>query len=156
LPGFYDDIDVAFGWNGDLNLGHDGDIESTKSNGLQSLLDQIHSISASTLLDWKVYPNRGLGLDDFIGEPNTRYQADRIHDRVRLGLTSAGLVAEEDLQVRVVPVHIHKVLILIKINAISTAYNQLQDGEFLQTAIVFDSMEQQVFFLDKTPELISQ
>jgi len=155
LPAVYDDLDIAFGWSGDLELGDDADIKHTSDDGLQSILDQIHSVCASMFEDWEVYPNRGAGYDDFIGEANTRYLGDRIHDRTRLALTGAGIVAAEDLQVRVVPVHIHKVLILIRIDAIATPYNQLAEGEHLQTALVFDSLEQQVFFLDQTPDLIA-
>lgn len=153
MPAVYDDLDVAFDWSGDLLLGDDADIKHTGDDGLQSLLDQIHSVCASMFEDWEIYPNRGAGLDDFMGEPNTRYQGDRLHDRIRIALTGAGIVAEEDLQVRVVPVHIHKVLIIIRIDAVATPYNQLIEGELLQTAIVFDSVEQQVFFLDQVPEL---
>lgn len=153
MASIYDDIDVRFSWNGDLVRGDQGDIKHTSDDALQSLLDQIHSVCASALLDWEVYPNRGATLDDFVGEPNTRTTGRRIRDRVRLSLISADLVSEEDLQVRVVPVHVHKVLIIIKIDAIPTVFNGLKPEETLQTAVVFDTLEQGVFFLDKTPQI---
>jgi len=155
MPAIYDSIDARFSWNGDFNLSSDNDIEVNNSDGLLSLLDQIHSECASSLENWEIYPNKGAGLDDFIGEPNTRYTADRIHDRLRLALVGSNLVAEDDLEIHVIPVHIYKLLILVKINAISTPFNQLSDGELLQTAIVFDSFEQEIFFLDETPDLIN-
>jgi hypothetical protein len=154
LASIYDDVDVAFGWTGDMLLDR-GDFKDTSYNTLQSLLDQIHVICASSLEDWEIYPNKGAGLNDFIGEPNTRSSADRTHDRVRLAITSAGLVLEDDLEVRVVPVHANKVLIVIRVSAIATAFNALLPNEVLQTAVVFDSLEQEVFFLDKTPQLIN-
>lgn len=155
MPSNYDDIDLRFAWNGDFLRDDSGDLAINRDDALKSILDQIHSICASALEDWEIYPNRGAGLDDFVGEPNTRYQADRIHDRLRLALTSAGIVETEDLQIRVVPVHINKVLILIRIAAVATTFNALQDGELLQTAVVFDSLERQVMFLDQTPNLLA-
>lgn len=154
MASIYDDIDISFDWNGDLELSS-GDIKDTSDNSLQSLLDQIHIICASALEDWEIYPNKGAGLNDFVGEPNTRYMGDRIHDRLRIALTSAGIVSEEDLEIRVVPIQIYKVLILIRIDAIATAFNPLNIGEKLQTALVFDTLEQGVFFLGTTPELIN-
>ena len=154
MPGYYDEIDLSFGWNGDLQQSS-GDVKDTSSDSLQSLLDQIHSIAASMFGDWDIYPNRAAGLDDFIGEPNTRFTGDRLRERMFISLVGAELVDQDDLDVRVIPVHINKVLIVVKIYALPTAFNQLESGKALQTTIVFDSLEQQVFFLDKTPRLIN-
>lgn len=155
MASIYDQRDVRFGWNGDFMLSHDGDLDSNTDDALISLLDQIHLVCASSLGDWAIYPNRGADLDDFVGEPNTRTTGSKIADRVRVSLISAGLVNDKDLQVRVFPVHIHKVLIIIKVDVIPTPYNNLSNGEKLQTAIAFDTVEQEIFFLDKTPSLIS-
>ena len=155
MPGVYDDFDLEFTWNGDFPISRDGDLRDTSRDGLQSLIDQLHDICASTFKDWEIYPNRGAGLDDYIGEPNTRTVGGRIHDRVRIAISSAGLVCEEDLKVRVVPVHIHKVLIILMINAAPTPNNNLREGDLLQISFVFDSIEQEVFFLDMTPDLIA-
>jgi hypothetical protein len=139
LAGVYDDIDVRLGWNGDLALGEDHDVETTTDDTLQSLLDQIHSICASMFGDWVIYPNRAAGLDDFIGEANTRSLGRRMHDRLVMTLVSAGLVTEGDLQVRVVPIHPHKVLIVVRVHVVPTSFNQLRPGDILQTALVVDA-----------------
>lgn len=156
MPQVYDAIDLRFGWNGDYSVSPDGDLEDTSTNTLQSLIDQIHDICASALKDWEIYPARGAGLDDFHGEPNTRSTGTRIHDRLRIAIVSAGLVAENDLSIRVAPIHINKVLILISIDAVPTEANGLVAGEELVISLVFDSVEQETFFLDKTPNLLSE
>ena len=154
MASIYDDIDIEFNRNGDLELGRDKDIKTTKNDGLQSLLDQIHSICASTFEDWELYQNRGAALSDFIGEPNNQFTANRIQDRIKISLTASGLILSEDLKVRVFPVHAHKLLAIISIDAIATVFNDLQPGDSVRTALVFDTIEQQVFFLNKTPNIL--
>lgn len=145
-----DSIDIQLAWNGDILLDK-GDIKTTQFDGLQSLEDQIRIVVSSSLGDWEIYPGKGAGIDDYVGEPNTRSTGDAIHDRVRLAIVSAGLVYEEDLEVKIIPVHIHRVLIVVRVNALPSAVNRLGTGEVLQTAMIFDTSERQVFFLDKVP-----
>lgn len=149
----YDDIDLRFNWNGDFDLGPDGDLAHTTNDRLESVRQEIHDICASALGDWEVYPNRGASLDDFVGEPNTRLVGDRIHDRLRIALTSAGVVLEDDLDIRVVPVHLYRVLIVVKINAVPTPFNNLAE-EKLIVSLVFDFLEQGITFYEKPPMLL--
>ncbi len=153
MPGIYDNVDAAWSWRGDILPSDTGDIKDTSEDTLLSLRDQLHIISASALGDWEIYPNRGAGLNDFVGEPNTRTNGARIHDRLRVAITSAGLVAEEDLDIRIFPVNNFKVVIVIRVSAVPTAYNKLSVGEKIQVSLVFDSSEQSVSFLNKTPIL---
>jgi len=152
VAGNYDEIDIQFAWNGDILLDR-GDIKTTQEDGLQSLEDQIRIIVSSSLGDWEIYPGKGAGIDDYVGYPNTKSTGDAIHDRVRLAIVSAGLVKEEDLEIKIIPVHIHRILIVVRINALPSAVNRLSTGEVLQTAMIFDTSERQVFFLDKSPIL---
>jgi len=99
LASVYDDIDLKWSWNGDFDLDNSHDLKDTSDDGLESLRQDIHTIAASALGDWEVYPNLGAGLDDFVGEPNLRRIGDAIHDRFRIALTSTGLVLEEDLDI---------------------------------------------------------
>lgn len=149
----YDDIDCSFSWNGDYLLSHDSDLSDTSDDTLKSIIQDIHSICASAFEDWEFSPRRAAGLDDFVGEPNTITTGDRIHDRIRLALTSNGVVLEDDLDIRIMPVHIHKVLAIIKINATPTPLNRVVRGQGIVVQLVFDYFEQGVFFLDKTPIL---
>jgi hypothetical protein len=81
----------------------------------------------------------GATLDDFVGEPNSRKTGSAIKQRLFFALTSAGIVAPEDLEIKVVPIHIYKVLIIINIKALSTSYNSLGFGEDFQINFVFNS-----------------
>lgn len=156
LASVYDSIDLRWTWNGDYNLGHDGDLEDTSQDVLLSLIQDIHNVCASALRDWELYPNLGAGLDDFVGEPNLRSRADLMHDRLRLALTGANIVAEKDLRIRVIPVHRHKIMILLMVQVVPTAANRLAaNTNRLRTAFVFDFVEQGMLFWDKVPELLA-
>lgn len=154
MPRNYDFLDLSFPWNGDYPIDSDGDLEDTSDDGLLSLIHQIHDLCASEVKDWELYPNRTANLDAFHGEPNNRATGRRIENSLMMAIIAAGLVAEEDLQVRVVPIHIHKVLIVITINAIATANNNLVQGQRLTVSLVYDSMEREMYFLEKTPNLL--
>jgi hypothetical protein len=149
----YDAIDARFFWNGDYSL-KDGDLADTSEDYLLSLLQEVHSVVASSLRDWENYPQYGATLDDFLGEPNIPSTASAISDRLKISLISAGIVEEQDLAIKVVPVHMNRVLIVIGIDAVSTTFNSLAQGEKLVTSLVFDTVEQQVVFLNKVPQLI--
>lgn len=147
MGSYYDSVDAAFSWNGDILLGDQGDIKDTMYDTLQSIVDQVSIICASSYGDWAIYPSRGAGIDDFVGEPNNRTTADRLHDRIRISLTSTGLITEEDLNINVIPISIHKLLIIIYIDAISLGTNRIEDEGPLKVALVFDTAQRQVFFV---------
>lgn len=153
MSGVYDALDAAWSWRGDFLPSDTNDLKDTSEDFLLSLCDQLHIVCASALKDWEIYPNRGATLDDFIGEPNTRTTGSHIHDRLRVAITSAGLVEEEDLDIKVFPVTNFKVVIVIRVSAVPTAYNKISAGEKIQVSLVFDSSEQQVSFLGLTPVL---
>ena len=153
MPNLYDEIDLAFSWNGDFDVSAEGDLLDTSNDTLLSLRQEIHTIMASDLNDWELYPGYAATLSDFIGEPNNQNTAAAIHDRIRMALTANGVILESDLRIKVIPVHRHKVLVTIKVSAIPTTYNRLQQESYV-TALVFDYMEHSVFFLDKVPTLI--
>jgi len=148
----YDNVDLEFSWNGDFGLA-DGDLADTEWDYLESLKQDIHMVCASALQDWEVYPSLGASIGDFVGEPNIKATADALHDRLKISIVSLGVVAEEDLLIKVVPVHIHKVLVIIKVNAIPTPWNSLANGEALVVKLVFDFMEQGIMFMESTPDL---
>lgn len=54
---------------------------------------------------------------------------------------------DSDLNIRVVPVHRHQVLVLIRINAAPTPNNNLTPGDNLVVVFTYDSLEDSVFFL---------
>ena len=142
----YDSNDAAWSWSGDFLLSDTSDLADTSSDSLQSLVDQISVVTSSSINDWFVYPGRGATLDDFVGEPNSRDTGDNIHDRIRLSIVSAGLVAEEDLYIRIVPVQLHKILVMIYIDAVASSTNRIGQGGPLQISLAYDTIQQGVFF----------
>lgn len=153
MPRIYDDLDLEYSWNGDFSLSG-GDLADTSYDYLQSLLQDVQTVCAAELGDWETLPGLGAQLSDFVGEPNDKYTANLISDRVRVALVSAGIVAEKDLSVRVVPVHIHRVLIIVKIDAVATPYNSLDANSALVASFIFDFLERGISFMDQTPQLI--
>jgi len=143
----YDDIDAAWTWDGDFVVSDKGDLEDTSSDGLQSLLNEIHTLIRSDFGDWENHPIHASNLSDFRGEPNNRQTAEAIEERLVSTISAAGLVSASDISVRVVPVHAHQVLILMRINAAATPDNNLEPGNALVVAFTYDSLEDSVFFL---------
>ena len=154
MPHNYDTIDLRWTWNGDYAIDTKGDLKDTVEDGLLSLKQELHTIAASELGDWEVYPGLGATLSDYVGEPNSRETANAINDRLRVAITTAGIVLEEDLDIKVVPIHRHRVLVIIRVNAMSTANNDLENNRLAVTALLFDFLEHGIWVLDKVPELI--
>ena len=144
----YDSVDLSFTWNGDYEF-DGGDLADTAEDQILALVQDVATICASSERDWENYPYRAAGIDDWVGEPNTRRTAAALKERVKITLSSSGIVRDGDLVVRVVPVHIHRVLIIIGIKALATQFNSLEVGQRLTVALLFDTMEHQVSFLDK-------
>ncbi len=154
MANIYDDIDLKFSYNGDYDLSS-GDLADTSEDGLLSLRQQLHSIMASSFKDWEIYPNFGAGLNDFVGEANTRSTARTLQDRIRTSIISTGIVAEQDLQIKVTPVHIHKVLVTLLISAVATPNNNLSSNkDRMVISLVFDFVEQGIFFPEKPLKLL--
>lgn len=143
----YDEIDSAWTWDGDFVISDNGDVQDTRSDGLESLRNEIHTIVRSEFGDWEKHPIHASNLSDFRGEPNNRETAQAIEERLISSITSSGLVSESDISIRIVPVHQHQVLILIRINAAATPNNQLEPGDSLVVAFTYDSLEDSVFFM---------
>ena len=147
MPTVYDELDLAWSSNGDISLGTNGDLLDTSTDTIRSLREQVGIICASSINDWVVYPSKGATLSDFIGEPNTPDTADAISDRLRLALTSAGVVNEEDLSIRVIPIQLHKVMIVVRIEAVETTTNSLDSSGILTVALVYDSQQNGLFII---------
>lgn len=145
----YDDIDLKFTYNGDYAIGHDGDLSSTEDDALQSLIQDVQSISNSDAGDWEFYPGRGATLSDFVGEPNSRTTGSAIHDRLKMALIAQGIVLNEDLDVKVVPISNTTVLIVVRIDAEPTPFNSLSEDKLLVVQLIFDFRERGVFFFKR-------
>lgn len=142
MPRNYDSVDFKFSWDGDYIVDETGDIQDTSEDYLLSLQQEIQTRVKSTLGDWRDNEGIEASLDDFVGEPNTPETANEIQRRVVSSLS--GLVSPSDLRVRIVPVHIHKVLIAIGIDVMPTAKNGLTTSETITTSFVYDFFENNI------------
>lgn len=87
--------------DGDIVLDYAGDI--MLAEGTDYVIQSVRNRLKSVTVDW-FYDNIGADLIDFLGYPNSRETADAIKERIVSSLTHDGLIAEEDLFVRIVPI----------------------------------------------------
>lgn len=139
----YDSVDLDWSWDGDYIQGDDGDLKDTSEDLLLSFRNEIASIVKSNAGDWREDVDHGASLDDFVGEPNTRETAKAIELRLKNSLRILGRIA--DFAVRVVPVHIHRVLIIVKADVLATAQNGLRAGDSVTVSFLYDYFEKGVF-----------
>ena len=151
MPSNYDRVDLQWVWCGDYLPSKDGDLADTGEDRIQSLVQEIQTVVQSALLDWEEHPGLGSGLEEFIGEPNTKETANRLKTRIRDSLILFNIVRDSDLDIKVIPVGIHTVFILIKVAALATSENSLSEN-IITVSVVFDYMERGIFFIE-TPEV---
>jgi hypothetical protein len=142
----YSAVDIEWTYDGDFAIDKDGDLKDTSYDEIQALIQEIQSIVKSRFKDWKAHPSFAANLHEFRGEPNTREVGRQIQDRVFSTLVNHNVVQPGDLDVRVVPIHIHQIAILIRISALATPQNSLELGQPLIVALVYDSVEDSVFY----------
>jgi phage baseplate assembly protein W len=149
MPKNYDIIDFAYDWNGDFQIGTDGDLGDTSADGIKSLVQEIQTIANSSLGDWEEHPRYAASLDDYIGEPNDRDTANRITERLRSSLVNAGVCSGEDVAIRVVPVEQSRVLVIVQVSAAATKNNSIMDNGLPTVFFVYDYFERGITFVNK-------
>jgi len=137
---------LTFTYDGDYTVGKDGDLGDTSADLIQSKIQEIQSIIKSEVGDWKAHPSFATTLSDYRGEPNTRETGKAMEQRVKSSLISNNVVRPEDLDVRVTPIGIHEVAIFIRVNAMATNRNSLELGQPVVVAVVYNSVEDSVWF----------
>lgn len=143
----YDSVDLDFSWDGDYIIGPDGDLGDTSYDLIQSFINEVRTVVKSDFNDWSKQPNIGARLLEFKGEPNTRDTASLIKDRLQTKLESNNLIKSGDLSITITPVHVHQILIVLRIQADSTSGNSLQLGQPVVVTLIYDSAENSIFFL---------
>jgi hypothetical protein len=143
MPRSYDSIDLDWTWDGDFIIDQQGDLKDTSEDLLLSLRNEIFTVVKSDLQDWREDPNVGADLGDFVGEPNIATTGKAIEQRVRVSL--AAIINSSDIDVRVIPVGIHRVLIAITIQVLATSANRLSSGEAISISFLYDYFERGVF-----------
>lgn len=144
----YDSIDLDWTWDGDYTRGLDGDLGDTRDDLLKSFRNELHTVVRSEFDDWQLHPNLATNLSEYLGEPNTPEIATDIQQRIITRIAAATVANAEDLDVRVVPVAVSQVLVIMKVNARATPGNNLTAGEPLVVSLLYDSLEDSIFFLE--------
>lgn len=139
----YDSIDLDWTWSGDFIIGDDGDLQDTSEDLLLSLVNEMTTVVKSSVGDWAEEINVGADLDDFIGEPNTREVGLQIQTRLESALSL--IMNPNDINVRVTPVHIHKVLIMLTVQVQATPENKANPGDVVSISFVYDYFEKGIF-----------
>ena len=146
----YDSIDLDFSWDGDFVEGIDGDLGDTRDDYIRSLESEIHSVMRSEVGDWELDPGVGANLSDYRGEPNNRITATALEDRIVSRIVAIGIVKPEDVKCRVIPVGRHQTMASLHVNATATPGNRLEPNEPLAINLLYDSLEDSIFFLDES------
>lgn len=144
--GLFDANDIDFSWDGDFLIDSTGSLADTSDDWLRSLVNQVRDLVKSEQGDWESDPNFAADLSEFIGEANTREMGKKIEQRIRSRIVNIGLVPTQDLNIRVVPIHVNQLAVFIKISCTPTANNKLVLGEPVIVTFVFDTMEHSIFF----------
>ena len=142
-----DSNDLAWSWDGDFDVGPDGDIKDTSSDLISSLETEIRTVIRSEFGDWEKHPVLGCNLSDYRGQPNTRSTAHSIEQRITSRLVATGILKKEDISIRIIPTAQSEVLIMLRIAAAATANNRLEIGQQLELNFLYDSLEDSIFFL---------
>lgn len=149
----YDSLDLDVTWDLDYIPDEDGDLKDTSEDLLLSLKHEIATVVKSEAFDWEKDITLGANLSDYTGEPNTRETGEALQNRVKSAITNQGIVQNQDLTVRVIPVHAHQVLIMIRVAAEASPGNNLVPGQQLELDLIYDTFENGIFFLlDNTLE----
>ena len=155
MPNNYDNIDCWWTSQGDFVL-DGGDLKDTSEDGLRSLVQDLTTISKSSVGDWKLLPGLGANVDESLGKPNSQATGQLLHDRLRIAIVSAGVVAEEDLFITVIPVSRDEMLIIERVRANPTPYNRLGQGQVLTIELVYSSQEKNMYIVEASLSNIYQ
>ena len=152
----YDSIDLSWSWKGDFLIGDDGDLAHNANDFLESIENEIITMIKSSTNDWSIHPQIGANLWRFVGEPNTRKNAEKIKDAIKVALISVGLVKKGDIQVDVNAVDLHTLYIKIFLSAIATPFNRMSSqaqehlsseyGQGIEIKFLFDTITSAIYY----------
>ncbi len=146
----YDSIDLQFTALGDYLPGDDGDFADTAADQIQSIIQDIQSITNSSLGDWSEHLNYGSSLDDYIGYPNNRDTVKEITNRLRTSLINNNIVQSGDLAIQAIPIDRHKIFLIISLRAAATANNSLTNNNNVVVTFIYDYLERGVSFVNSS------
>lgn len=112
--GVYTYVDIAVSASGDMVLGANRDFMTTPASGV--LKQDIAFRLRTNPGEFYVHQDVGAGLDELIGEPNTRENAQIGEDKIYYSILNDGFVARQDLYVRGVPLSLESLFYYVFVN----------------------------------------
>ena len=156
MAGNYDSKDLTWTWNGDFSLDDSGDLAHNEDDALESIETEIITVIKSSTGDWASHPRIGTNLWRFVGEPNTRANADKIKDAISVSLVSAGLVRRGDIKVDINAVGLDTLYVKVFLKAIPTPANRIssqadaslksQYGQGIEIKLLFDTNTSAIYY----------
>jgi hypothetical protein len=119
----YDKIDLGWSFQGDLYLGDDGDIADTKHDPLRSAVQEVRTRVKSEQGDWKMYPELGATVRDFVGKMNNKKTAEALKTRIISALAQHGFVDPQDLKIMYAPISQDTLIVRITLRVAPTPQN---------------------------------
>lgn len=110
----YDTIDIEATPNYDILLSASKDLKLSEASGC--LKQDIMFRARTDLNDFVPHMDLGADLQRFIGEPNTRKNAEKAENRLFDSLTKDARVAINDLRVKAVPISNESIAIYTFVN----------------------------------------
>ena len=105
------ETDICLSYAGGGIITDDGDLKLTRD--LDALSREVSRIVRTINPAWEIYPNIGAGIEEFVGEPNTRGTALEITKRLNYILNQNQIAYPGRLFARVVPSGDESLLIFI-------------------------------------------
>ena len=140
----YDATDLLWTSRGDYYIAN-GDIMDTEEDPLRSVSQEIKTRASGDQGAWKVFPNIGSSISDFVGDVNNKATAESMKARITSALTKYGYIHARDLKIRYAPISPEKLLIRISLKVAPTAKNRY--SQELRLTGLYNYKEDQVAFL---------
>lgn len=126
--GVYNEIDIAVTASGDLCLASNRDFSLTHGSGV--LKQDIAFRLRTNPGEFAPHLDFGAGMDELIGEPNTRETAKIGESKIAHSLVYDGFIANYDLYVRAVPISLESIVYYVFVNNGAGQWNVTPDVTF--------------------------
>jgi hypothetical protein len=130
--GIYNNYDIAVSASGDMVIGGNRDFVLTPGSGV--LKQDIAFRLRTNPGEFYVHQDVGAGLDDLIGEPNTRETAKIGESKIAHSLVYDGFIRNNDLYIKGVPITYESVYYYVFVNSSAGQVNVSPDVIFSQVA----------------------
>jgi len=115
MPIFPDKTDLFQTLDGDLVVTANGDLALV--SGFDWLAREINKVIRTINPQWFHHPTIGAGLEEFVGQPNTRAVANQIERRVLDAIYRSSIPNTERIGVQVIPVDLDVVTVIVYFDA---------------------------------------